>query len=192
MAAGAKIIPELLPLCTICRSVFDLRHVRHCLTACFSYDRNCIRIARLHNRCPESTSTMTLTDLSPAIRPRCPPGACDCELDDLLVSINADTRILRLTRSDEQRLLERLENLSSLADLRRIEQKMEEQVGIRLNISKVSAVRTLRGILIRVEPMPGLCRKTRKAIPAAIRKSLEKHPDIAYQIADMGGLFNGA
>ena len=91
---------------------------------------------------------MTLTDLSPAIRPRCPPGACDCELDDLLVSINADTRILRLTRSDEQRLLERLENLSSLADLRRIEQKMEEQVGIRLNISKVSAVRTLRGIQI--------------------------------------------
>lgn len=126
------------------------------------------------------------------IRTECPPGACDCGRDALLADPNGDWRILRLARSDEQRLVQRLENLTSLADLRHVEARMEQQVGIRLNISTSPQVRTLRGILIRVEEMPGLCRKTRQALPAAIRRSMEQRPEIAHEILNIGGLFEGS
>ena len=33
---------------------------------------------------------------------------------------------------------------------------------------------------MRFEEQPGLCRKTRQAIPAAIRRGLEKRPEVAY------------
>ena len=51
------------------------------------------------------------------IRQPCPPGACDCGRDPLLETPGADVRILFLTRAEEKRLIERLENLSSLKDL---------------------------------------------------------------------------
>ena len=38
----------------------------------------------------------------------------------------------------------------------------------------------MRGIRMRFEEQPGLCRKTRQAIPAAIRRGLEKRPEVAY------------
>jgi hypothetical protein len=67
---------------------------------------------------------------------------------------------------------------------------MEQQIGIRLHISTgPNAVRSLRGITILVQEQPGLCRKTRQAIPAAIKRSLEQRPDIAYEILNVGGLF---
>ena len=34
----------------------------------------------------------------------------------------------------------------------------------------------MRSIRMRFEEQPGLCRKTRQAIPAAIRRGLEKRP----------------
>ncbi|MNP86014.1 hypothetical protein D3C76_1860090 [compost metagenome] len=40
----------------------------------------------------------------------------------------------------------------------------------------------MRGIGIRLLDQPGLCRKTRQAIPAAIRRGLENHPEIAYEL----------
>lgn len=123
------------------------------------------------------------------LRNPCPPGACDCERDTLLATPEADLRIMRLTKADELRLLERLENLTSLADLRHLELKMQQQIGLHLQISTTPTVRTLRGILIKVIPMPGLCRKTRQAVPAAIRRSLEKHPEIAFEIVNQSGLF---
>lgn len=126
----------------------------------------------------------------PPIRTECPPGACVCGREALLQSPSGDLRVLRLTREEEKRLIERLENLDSLADLRRIEARLEQQLGIRLAIStSPHEVRTLRGITILVLEQPGLCRKTRQAIPAAIRRSLERRPEIAYALLDEGGLF---
>lgn len=67
---------------------------------------------------------------------------------------------------------------------------MEQQLGIRLAIvTSPRGVRTLRGIVIRVQDQPGLCRKTRQAIAAAIRRSLTDRPQIAWEIANAGGLF---
>ena len=126
------------------------------------------------------------------IRTECPPGACNCGRDALLQNPNGDLRVLRLTREDEKQLLHRLENLSSLSDLHRVQERMVQQLGIRLSIStSPNVVRTLRGITILVHEQPGLCRKTRQAIPAAIKRSLEQRPEIAYEILNVGGLFGG-
>jgi hypothetical protein len=124
------------------------------------------------------------------IRTECPPGACTCGRGALLNNPDGDLRVLRLTREDEKRLVQRLENLASLDDLRRMEERMEQQVGIRISISPgPNEVRSLRGIVILVHEQPGLCRKTRQAIPAAIKRSLEQQPEIAYALLDVGGLF---
>ena len=124
------------------------------------------------------------------IRTECPPGACNCGRDALLHNPAGDLRVLRLTREDEKRLLHRLENLTSLSDLYRVEERMEQQLGIRLTIStSPNVVRTLRGITILVHEQPGLCRKTRQAIPAAMKRSLEQRPEIAHEILNVGGLF---
>ena len=126
------------------------------------------------------------------IRTECPPGACNCGRDALLQNPDGDLRVLRLTREDEKGLLHRLENLSSLSDLHRVQERMAQQLGVRLSIStSPNVVRTLRGITILVHEQPGLCRKTRQAIPAAIKRSLEQRPEIAYEILDVGGLFEG-
>jgi len=124
------------------------------------------------------------------LRPECPPGVCNCDLQALLESPEADRRVLRLTREEEKRLVQRLETIESLADLRRIEGRLEEQLGIRLGISQgASEVRTLRGIAILVHEQRGLCRKTRQAIAAAIRRGMERRPEIAFALLDEGGLF---
>lgn len=126
------------------------------------------------------------------IRTECPPGACVCDRDALLSEPDADLRVMRLTREEEKRLLHRLENLSSLDDLRRVQARMEEQLGIRLSIgTSPNEVRTLRGILILVHEQRGLCRKTRQNIPAAIKKSMEQRPEIAYALLNEDGLFGG-
>jgi hypothetical protein len=122
-------------------------------------------------------------DTSPPTRSPCPPGACDCERDRLLEQPDADLRILWLTRIEEKRLLERLENITSLSDLQRLQQRMYEQLGIRVSIAPgLNEVRTVRGIGFQIETLPGLCRKTRQSIPTAIRRGLEKRPEIAYEL----------
>ena len=45
-------------------------------------------------------------------------------------------------------------------------------------------------IAVLVLEQRGLCRKTRQAIPAAIRKSMERCPEIAYALLNEGGLFS--
>ncbi|MCY1275497.1 hypothetical protein D9M68_282880 [compost metagenome] len=117
------------------------------------------------------------------IRQPCPPGACDCGREALLETPGGDLRILRLTRQEERRLLDRLEAIESLADLERLQQRMYEQLGIRLQIAPgFNEVRSMRGIAIHLADQPGLCRKTRQALPAAIRRGLEKRPEIAYSL----------
>ena len=128
----------------------------------------------------------------PPLRPPCPPGACDCSRDQLLETPGADLRILLLNRSEEKRLLERLENLRDLDDLRHLQQRMQQQLGIRVEVAPgFNEVRSMRGIGIHIDDLPGLCRKTRQAIPAAIRRGLEKHPEIAYRLLDAHDLFRG-
>ncbi|MHC8400508.1 hypothetical protein ACYZTX_13790 [Pseudomonas sp. MDT1-17] len=130
---------------------------------------------------------------TPPIRQPCPPGACDCGRDPLLETPGADVRILFLTRAEEQRLIERLENLQSLSDLERLQQRMFEQLGIRVSIAPgFNEVRTMRGIGINLGEQPGLCRKTRQSIPAAIRRGLERRPEIAYELLNANDLLRDA
>jgi hypothetical protein len=128
-----------------------------------------------------------------AIRSPCPPGACDCGRDPLLETPGADLRILFLTRNEEKRLIERLENLQSLSDLAHLQRRMLEQLGIRVDIAPgFNEVRTMRGIGIQIGELPGLCRKTRASIPAAIRRAMEKRPEIAYDLLNANDLLRDA
>ena len=130
---------------------------------------------------------------TPVIRQPCPPGACICEREPLLETPGADLRILLLTRNEEKRLLERLENVQSLSELNRLQQRMHQQLGIRVEIAPgFNEVRTMRGIAISIAQLPGLCRKTRQAIPAAIRRGLEKRPEIAYELLNANDLLRDA
>ncbi|MGA9220515.1 MAG: hypothetical protein WBZ57_04885 [Pseudomonas graminis] len=105
----------------------------------------------------------------------------------------ADVRILRLTRQEEKRLLERLENIATLEDLQRLQARMFDQLGIRLDIGPgFNEVRSMRGMVIDIAELPGMCRKTRAAIPAAIRRGLEKNPEIAWRLLDAHDLFRDA
>lgn len=129
----------------------------------------------------------------PLTRQPCPPGACNCERERLHETPGADLRILGLTRSEERRLLERLENLADLPDLEHMQRRMYEQLGIRLEIGPgFNEVRSMRGLQIQIDPLPGLCRKTRQSIPSAIRRALEKRPEIAYRLLDANDLLRDA
>ena len=124
------------------------------------------------------------------IRQPCPPGACVCDREQLLEAPGADLRILNLTRQEEKRLLDRLEDLKSLQDLERMQQLMYQQLGIRVHIAPGhTEVKSMRGIQIVIDELPGLCRKTRQSIPAAIRRGLENQPEIAYRLLDAHDLF---
>ncbi len=113
-----------------------------------------------------------------------------CKRDDLLNDPQGDLRILRLTNQEEKKLLERIENISSYDDLKHMQQRMHALLGIVLEISPgAREVRTVRGLNIQVQELPGLCRKTRQSIPAAVRRCLEKNPEIAYAILDAHDLF---
>ncbi|MBB3224812.1 hypothetical protein [Pseudoduganella umbonata] len=119
------------------------------------------------------------------IRKECPPGACDCKRELLDNDPQADVRVLRLTRDEEKRLIERIEALGSYAELMRLGQRLQEQLGVTLTIAPgPNEVRTVRGFAIELAPRPGLCRKTRQAVPAAIRRCLEARPEIAFAILD--------
>ncbi|MBW8356770.1 hypothetical protein DMX09_27735 [Pseudomonas protegens] len=120
-----------------------------------------------------------------ALRQPCPPGACICEREQLLDTPGADLRILNLTRQEEKRLLERLENLKDLADLEHMQRRIYQQLGVRVEITPSdNEVRSMRGITIALAEHPGLCRKTRQSIPAAIRRAMENRPEIAYRLLD--------
>lgn len=126
------------------------------------------------------------------MRSPCPPGACICGRDPLVEMPGADLRILLLTREQEKILLTRLEKIKDLADLQHLQNRMYEQLGIRVEISPgFHEVRTMQGIDIQIEEIPGLCRKTRKAIPAAIRRGLNNNPEIAFELLNAHDLLGG-
>lgn len=132
---------------------------------------------------------MSTPDLFP-LRTECPPGACTCGREALLSDPRGDLRIMQLTRAEEKRLVQRLESIASLADLRHMQARMAQQLGLHVEIGTSGReVRTVRGITVLVREQPGLCRKTRQALPAAIRRSLELHPEIIFELLDAQSLF---
>jgi hypothetical protein len=131
-----------------------------------------------------------LQQVSIPIRSECPPGACVCDRDRLLAEPDADIRPLRLTRSEEQRLIERIAQISTYEQLQKLQGAIERNLGTVLTIEPgPNEVRTVRGIVIRLEERPGLCKKVRQSVPAAVRKLLEREPGIAYAILDAHDLF---
>jgi hypothetical protein len=124
------------------------------------------------------------------IRTECPPGACVCERAILLADPDADLRPLHLTRAEERRLLERIDAVTSYVELKRLQDRIRANLGAELRITPgPNEVRTVRGILIVLEERPGLCKKVRQSVPAAVRRVLERHPEITYAILDAQGLF---
>lgn len=126
---------------------------------------------------------------STPLREPCPAGACICDRDALLNQPDGDTRILRLTKHEEKKLIARIESIANYADLMHVAELMQKQLGIVLQISPgINEVRTMRGFNIQLVERPGLCSKTRQAIPAAIRRCLEQTPDIAFTILNQHDL----
>jgi hypothetical protein len=131
-----------------------------------------------------------LQQVSIPIRTECPPGACVCDRELLLADPGADLRPLHLTRMEEQRLLERIDQLRSYEELQRLQARVRANLGTELRIAPgPNEVRTLRGILVVLEDRPGLCKKVRQSVPAAVRRVLERHPEITWAILDAHDLF---
>jgi len=128
--------------------------------------------------------------LSFPVRAECPPGACVCGRERLILDPEGDVRPLAIDRKQEQRLIERIERIESYADLRHVQELIRKNIGAELRIEPgPKEVRTLRGIIIVLEEKPGLCKKVRQSVPAAVRKRLQEKPEIAYAILDAGNLF---
>ena len=124
------------------------------------------------------------------IRAECPPGACVCERARLLAEPGADLRPLALDRKQELKLIERIERIDSYADLRHVQELIRKNIGAELHVAPgPNEVRTMRGIIIVLEEKPGLCKKVRQSVPAALRKRLQEKPEIAFAILDAGNLF---
>jgi hypothetical protein len=127
------------------------------------------------------------------IRVECPPGACVCDRERLLADPGADLRALALTRAEELRLIARIERVASYAELLRVQKMINDQLGVALRIAPgVNEVRSVRGIVIAIDDQPGLCKKIRQSIPAAIRRVLDAQPQIIYAILDANDLFGAA
>jgi len=119
------------------------------------------------------------------IRVECPPGLCVCNREQLLDVAGADARVLMLTREQEKKLIERIERIDSYEQLQHVTKLLFDQLGVELRIvPSVRGVRTVRGLSIQLTERPGLCRKTREKVPAAIRRCLDQQPHIVYDLLD--------
>jgi len=115
-----------------------------------------------------------------------------CDRERLLADPASDVRVLRLTKEEEKRLVARLENIASLDDLRAMQGRIHAQLGIVIRITPSdNEVRTSRGISIQLEDLPGLCRKTRASLPAAIRRGFDNRPEIVYALLNERDLLSG-
>ncbi|MDN4060901.1 hypothetical protein QPK31_22040 [Massilia sp. YIM B02769] len=124
------------------------------------------------------------------VRVECPPGACSCDYERVLADPQADHRPLAIDRKQEQNLIARIERVDSYADLQHVQALIRKNVGAELRIEPgPNEVRTVRGIIVVLEEKPGLCRKVRQSVPAAVRRLLQERPEIAYAILDAHDLF---
>ena len=126
------------------------------------------------------------------VRKECPQQLCDCERERLLHDPQADISILRLNLTEEKRLLAHIEGIATHVQLQKLQLLLKKNLGVELQIAPGSGeVRTVRGFQIRLLEQPGLCRKTRAAIPAAVRRCLAAHPEIAFAILNENDLLGG-
>jgi len=124
------------------------------------------------------------------VRVECPPGACVCERERLLADPAGDHRPLAIDRKHEQNLVARIERVSDYRDLQHVQALIRQNVGAELRIAPgPNEVRTVRGIIVVLEEKPGLCKKVRQSVPAAVRRLLQERPEIAYAILDAHDLF---
>ncbi|MGF6274504.1 hypothetical protein ABIB38_002886 [Massilia sp. UYP11] len=124
------------------------------------------------------------------LRVGCPPGACVCARERVLADPAADQRPLMITRQQELKLIERIGRVDSYADLRHVQNLVRNNIGSELRIAPgPNEVRTVRGILVVLEERPGLCKKIRQSVPAAVRRRLAERPEIAWAILDAHDLF---
>ncbi|QYF92215.1 hypothetical protein KY495_15780 [Massilia sp. PAMC28688] len=130
-----------------------------------------------------------LQELPFPIRVECPPGLCECKRELLLGDPAADKRVLMLTREQEKKLLDRIARIDSYGQLLHVQKLMFDQLGIELRITpSVRGVRTVLGLGIELVELPGLCRRTRESVPAAIRRCMRQHPQIVFDLLDAHGL----
>ncbi|RZA33011.1 MAG: hypothetical protein EOP92_23080 [Lysobacteraceae bacterium] len=124
------------------------------------------------------------------VRTECPPGACVCERERIMADPQADHRPLALTRQQELKLCERIERIESYDDLKHVQALIQKNLGAALRIEPgPNEVRTVRGIIVVLEEKPGLCKKARQSVPAAVRRRLSERPEIAYALLDAHDLF---
>jgi len=124
------------------------------------------------------------------VRVECPPGACVCERERLLADPAGDHRPLAIDRKQEQNLVARIERVSDYRDLQHVQALIRQNVGAELRIAPgPNEVRTVRGIIVVLEEKPGVCKKVRQSVPAAVRRLLQERPEIAYAILDAHDLF---
>jgi hypothetical protein len=134
-----------------------------------------------------------LAQLPFPIRNECPPGACVCGRDALLADPNGDYRPLRITRQEEQRLLGRIERISSFEELKHVQELIRSHIGAELRIQPgPNEVKTVRGIIIVFEEKPGLCKKLRQTVPAAIRRCLDNNPEITFALLNAHDLLSAS
>jgi hypothetical protein len=134
-----------------------------------------------------------LAQLPFPIRNECPPGACVCGRDALLADPNGDYRPLRITRQEEQRLLSRIERIASFDELKHVQELIRSHIGAELRIQPgPNEVKTVRGIIIVFEEKPGLCKKLRQTVPAAIRRCLDSNPDITFALLNAHDLLSAS
>ena len=134
--------------------------------------------------------TDTAVSLPYPIRTECPPGACVCGYERVLADPQADHRPLAIDRRQEQNLLARIERVTDYEDLKHVQALIRKNVGAELRIAPgPNEVRTVRGIIVVLEEKPGLCKKARQSVPAAVRRRLGERPDIAYALLDAHDLF---
>ena len=119
------------------------------------------------------------------LRVGCPPGACVCAREGVLADPAADQRPLMITRQQELKLIERIGRVDSYADLRHVQNLVRNNIGSELRIAPgPNEVRTVRGILVVLEERPGLCKKIRQSVPAAVQLRQAERPEIACAILD--------
>lgn len=124
------------------------------------------------------------------VRVECPPGACVCGRERLLADPAGDHRPLAIDRKQEQNLVARIERVRDYQDLQHVQALIRKNVGAELRIEPgPNEVRTVRGIIVVLEEKPGLCKKVRQSVPAAVRRLLQERPEIAYAILDAHDLF---
>jgi hypothetical protein len=132
-----------------------------------------------------------LAQLPFPIRSECPPGACVCGRDELLADPRGDYRPLRITRQEELRLLSRIERIGSFDELKHVQELIRSHIGAELRIQPgPNEVKTVRGIIIVFEDKPGLCKKLRQTVPAAIRRCLDNNPDITFALLNSHDLLS--